>query len=600
MELKRRKQAVKNRRQQLIDATIHCIAENGLSDITLSKVATKAGLTAGIVNFYFKSKKQLLLDTLSYLDDEYCSVAEQYLAVAETSQQKLNAYIQASFDERIFTKEKIAVWYAFSSESQARSDYKQICDDNYLNDRQIIRDSFADLMPNAVNSNHDTETLALGLEGIVEKFWQQALYSTDGIDRQHAINTCLRYLKLIFPQSTELECETNSLEFSKLLPPWTYQNEELLDLEIDKLFKPNWMLAGHVSEMPSLGCYLTFEGFNEKALIIRDGNGNINAFHNICRHRGSKILNGEGQCKRALICPFHGWRYDFDGTLQFIPGQSGFPDVDKAEHGLVPIDVEVWNGFIFIRFISGGISVSEMLQPISSEIEEYKPEDLQPYSEVDQYVYPVNWKIFHDIDNEGYHVPIGHPTLHQLYGQNYTDTYVNGIPVSRGRFNDRIGNLWSVRNYRNLMNEFEHLASDKQNLWNYYGVFPNLVFAFYPEMMETYMAVPISLNQTQVISRVYALPDSRREVKALRYLNRRINRVTELEDRTYMITLQEGLKSSAYPQWNLSNSAETGVEFFHRRVQDELPVARLLQQPDPETVRGFNSQLAAAPRRQNH
>ena len=581
-----------SRRKQLINSTIQTIAESGLSAVTLAKIASQAGLSPGIVNFYFKSKKQLLLDTLKYIDQEYLSVVAEHLSSAESPCQKLQAYIQASFDERVFVKEKIAVWYAFWSESQAREEYRQICGENDSQENQQILKFFTDLLADSEHSLADIEALALGLEGMIDSLWQQALYDSNEVGAKHAIDICNRFINLVKPNSVDSVNSVNGSELTNLLPPWTYRNEEFLDLEIERLFKPNWMLVGHVSDIPHPGNYLTFEGFNERAFVIRDSLGKINAFHNVCRHRGSKLLKGEGRCTRALVCPFHGWRYDFDGQLQFIPGQKGFPEIDKKDHGLVHLDLEIWKGFIFIRFDSGGDSLAKQLQPIEQEIEEYRLEELQPYGDPESHNYPVNWKIFHDIDNEGYHVPIGHPSLQQLYGQHYVDSYVDEIPVSHGRFNKRIGELWSVKHYRNLMTDFDHLSEDRKNLWLYFGVFPNLVFALYPDLMEIYMSIPIDLKHTRIISRVYVLPDSRRETKVLRYLNRRINRTTDYEDRSYMITLQEGLNSSVFPKLNLSKIAETGVGAFHNLIQEKLPVARLVNQPQSGTVYGSNERLA--------
>ncbi len=387
--------------------------------------------------------------------------------------------------------------------------------------------------------------------------------------------------------------------FSDLLPFWTYQNAEFFELEIEKLFKPNWMLVGHVSEVSEAGDYLTFNGFGERALVVRTHEGKLNAFHNICRHRGSTIVHDKGRCRQTLTCPFHGWRYDFNGRLKFVPGRSGFPNLDEDAYSLKPLDLEIWHGFIFIRFISGGRSIKEQLQPIEHEIREYRLHELHPYEEPPQYAFdnpedlPINWKIYHDIDNEGYHVPTGHPTLQQLYGNSYVDTYLSGIPISKGRFNERIGSLWSVRNYRNLMPRFEHLSEERQNLWLYIGVFPNLVLAMYPELMEIYMTVPRTPTHTEVIGKCYALPDNRRGMEALRYLNRRINMTTAGEDYFYMNAMQEGMRSSAFPKWTLSQTAETGIRAYHHAIQAHLPVARLESKPLGGTLSIVNDELLA-------
>ena len=502
--------------------------------------------------------------------------------------------------KRIFVADKIAAWYAYWSSNHAVKDYREILTKSDQFDIQLIKECVVDLLDQSTSANLDAEVLARGLQGMIDSLWRQALISSDSISRMDAIEMCERYLSQFMPfNNTFFEDDFNNNEVSDLLPFWTYQDDEFFELEIERLFQPNWMLVGHVSEIPASGDYLTFQGFGERALVVRDKSGKVNAFHNICRHRGSTILTGEGRCRQSLSCPFHGWRYNFDGKLQFVPGQSGFSNLDPEKYSLKPVDLEIWHGFIFIRFVSGGPSVQEQMQPIEHEIEHYRLNELRPYQEPAQYAFqnpeslPINWKIYHDIDNEGYHVPIGHPTLQQLYGLSYVDSYVKDIPVSKGRFNERVGNLWSVNHYRKLMPKFEHLPDDRQDLWLYIGFFPNLVLALYPEMVEIYMSIPCTPTRTEVIGKCYALPDERRGIEALRYLNRRINMITAGEDYFYMNAMQEGLKSSVFPKWTLSETAETGIRAYHHAIQARLPVAKLENKPRPGTIAKLNDQLAA-------
>ena len=598
MEYRKQTTVDTDRRTDLINATIHTIAEKGLSGVTLAKVAAHSNMSAGIINFYFKSKRQLLLETLKFLIDEYSSVLNEWIASAESPEQRIYGYINSSFDKRVFVKEKIATWYAFWSEAHANDEYRICCEQSEQLDSKLLNQSFAELLAGTSWSAKDCEILAQGLEGIVNDIWQQSLFSLNAIDSCAAIKKCEKYVSAFVLRYGQPTASDSDSENSDLLPFWTYQDDEFFELEIDRLFKPNWMLVGHSSEIPNPGDYLTFHGFGERAFVVRNKNGQINAFHNICRHRGSTILVGQGRCRQSLSCPFHGWRYDFDGKLQFVPGKLGFPHVDPENYSLKPVDLEIWKEFIFIRFVSGGESLKKQLDPIEHEINQYRLEEVQPYREPARYAsenpnsLPVNWKIFHDIDNEGYHVPVGHPSLQQLYGNSYTDTYINEIPLSHGYFNERVGKLWSVRNYRKLMPKFEHLSEDRQNLWLYVGVFPNLVFALYPDMMETYMSVPVSLTQTDVISKTYALPDNRKGIEALRYLNRRINITTGEEDYFYMESMQEGLKSSAYPNWTLHETAETGIRAYHHAIQTELPVARLRNKPERGTIARINDLMA--------
>ena len=580
------------RRLQLINATIESISEHGLSEITLAKVASRAGLSPGIVNFYFKSKQQLLLNTLEHLDQEFTAVIDDYLAKSHSPKNKLHAIIQANFDERLFTSSKVAVWYAFSSESLARKDYQKVCSRSDTAMHKCIRDLYSELLS---PTDPKVEPLARGLEGVIEGFWQQSLYDKNSVNRDDAIATCKQYLQFTLGDTndaSELNVETN-LETVELLAPWTYQNEELYQLEVDQLFRKSWILVAHVCDLPEAGSYITLDAVGERALVIRGNDGEIRAFHNVCRHRGARIVEGEGRCLRALICPFHGWRYSLEGAVKFIPGKNeGFSKLKESDYGLVPLDLEIWNGFIFIRFQETVKSVADELHPVIDQIKHYQLEELKPYQPSTNTVLPYNWKVYMDVDNEGYHVPIGHPALQQLYGHAYIDTAIERLGVSYGPFNEKHGNRWSVYNYRKFLPQFDHLPDDYQELWMYVAMFPNTVFALYPDMMETYQVFPTGVNECVAISRTYALEDPRREVAAARYLNQRINNETANEDQAYMLWLQQGMKSSAYPKWTLSETAETGVAAYHYLFQEIFPVAKLANEPQAGTVAKVNASLS--------
>ncbi|MEM7378388.1 MAG: aromatic ring-hydroxylating dioxygenase subunit alpha, partial [Pseudomonadota bacterium] len=258
------------------------------------------------------------------------------------------------------------------------------------------------------------------------------------------------------------------------LAPWTYLSPEFFELELN-LFKQHWMLAGHVSALRNTGDYITFDAAGERALIVRDEHGEVRAFHNVCRHRGARLVSGQGQCKHRIACPFHGWSYAFDGSLKAVPLPDSFTALDKQHHGLVPLAVEVWRGFVFISFCAQAQTVAQLLHSIDAEVAPYRVEEMEPLSPAYEQHRPYNWKVIHDIDNEGYHVPMGHPSLQQLYGQSYEDRIEHGLPISDATINDKPAKLWSVRHYQSLLPEFDHLPPHRQKSWWYVGLFPNAV-----------------------------------------------------------------------------------------------------------------------------
>ena len=377
-----------------------------------------------------------------------------------------------------------------------------------------------------------------------------------------------------------------------LLAPWTYHSEEFLQLEIEHLFKKQWLLAGHLSDIPERRDYLTFDAVGECALVVRGNDNQVRAFHNICRHRGAKLVEGaRGRCPHALTCPFHGWTYRLDGGLSAVPAANTFDNLDKAKNGLVPLAMEIWMGFIFVRYQGTGPSLAQTMKPVEHLAALYRMHEMKPLEDSRfEELRPYNWKAIHDIDNEGYHVPLGHPALQQLYGKNYRDDSIGGVPVAYAYLNEQPGKLWSVRHYQKLLPAFAHLPRDHQRLWFYISLFPSMVLAIYPDSMEFYMSIPVAAGSTRRIGGAYALPDERREVRAARYLSARINRVTDREDDEFVRRLQHGMKSSAFPEPRLS-SLEHGVREFHRAIQQVLPVAALAHAPRAGTLTRVNEEM---------
>ena len=603
------------RKQQLIEATIHCISTYGLSNTTISRVTQTADLSTGIANFYFSSKKQLLLETLQSLSAEYERVIGRAFSLTGTPRKILSNVIRARFDPQIFTAEKIAVWYAFTSESRARTEYMLICEDKDTAFMESLEGTVKVLTEKNARADLNPIAIARALEGLLNGYWEEALFQPDDFDSSAAIDLCESFIASVFPESktndgcakasntdrspnpVDSATNTQNNAQSDLLAPWTYYSTEFLELEQNHLFKTHWLLAGHISDIPHPQNYLTFDAVGERALIIRNQDGKIRAFHNVCRHRGAKLVDSErGTCGRTLSCPFHGWTYCLDGELLSVPAAQTFENLDISQNGLVPLDLEIWMGFLFIRFGGTGDSVADSLEPIKELVTPYQLEKIEPIAGSRyQETRPYNWKIIHDIDNEGYHVPTGHPALQQLYGKTYEDSEMGGVLVAQGQINDNPGRIWSVRQYQKLLPQFDHLPDHNQRAWLYFNIFPSMVIGLYPESIEFYMTLPNTVDSTWYLGASYGVPDDRREVKVARYLSARINKLTEKEDASFMRWMQLGMNSSAFPKPKLS-SKEENVRRFHKRIQSELPVAQLANEPKSGDVQNINHRIRTQPR----
>ena len=170
------------------------------------------------------------------------------------------------------------------------------------------------------------------------------------------------------PQRQPMTAETAAAP-AETLPGWTYGNAEFYELEKRHLLLANWQVVGHTSELRQAGDYITLDFAGERGFVMRGEDGALRAFHNVCRHRAAAVVRGHsGNCGHAMRCFYHGWTYGLDGRLKAVPGEASFPGLDKGRLGLKPIDLDVWQGFVFVRFAGSGPSVAERFKPYEREL----------------------------------------------------------------------------------------------------------------------------------------------------------------------------------------------------------------------------------------
>ena len=194
------------------------------------------------------------------------------------------------------------------------------------------------------------------------------------------------------------------------------------------------------------------------------------------------------------------------------------PPLDPVQWGLKPIELELWQGFVFVRFKpSAQPPVADILAPFADEVAHYRTHALAALPGGGEWTdeLPVNWKAVRDVDNEGYHVPRAHPGLQDLYGHGYSDEpFIRGASRSFAPFNDGPGSLWSVRKYKKLLPEVASLPESHRRAWLYVGFFPNTVLTFYPDSVMFYQEFPLAIDRTLQRGRSYRL--SRRDPRAAR------------------------------------------------------------------------------------
>jgi phenylpropionate dioxygenase-like ring-hydroxylating dioxygenase large terminal subunit len=381
----------------------------------------------------------------------------------------------------------------------------------------------------------------------------------------------------------------------KGLPAWAYHSKALFDLERSTVFLTHWQVVGHECDVPDAGDWLTFDLLGERAVVVRGADGLLRAFHNLCRHRGARVVDGAtGHCNGAIVCPFHGWVYNLDGTLRGAAQPTTFGAMQRADFGLKPIEMGLFHGFIFLRFAPGPQPpIDQLLAPFDDDFSAYGTRAVLPAATPNWTSdLPVNWKSVRDVDNEGYHVALAHPGLQDLYGRSYVDTYLDGgLSMSVGWFGDRPGRLWSVRNYANISPPRPDLPRHLQRAWTYYGLFPNQVFAITPEGMQFYQDLPLDTGHTRLTGRLYRWPNETRAQRAARYLATRIDRDTSVEDRQLSIWSNESMRSDAFEGFHLSD-LEYGLRRHHDALRALLPVLRQENAPPEDHVAHLNAEMS--------
>jgi len=276
--------------------------------------------------------------------------------------------------------------------------------------------------------------------------------------------------------------------------------------------------------------------------------------------RIGKLGRGLGRGSRRAVAQQA--TQDFAGR---VVGQ-GFDELDKSRHGLAPLEQEIWRGFVFVRTMPGLPSVAEMMAPYEAEIAPHGFEDLMPQGRVTLRPRAVNWKNVADNYGDGLHIPVAHPGLTRLFAGSYRLEAKAWIDKMEGHITERPSPNWVERTYQSLLPVFEHLPKERRRLWSYYRLWPNLAFDVYPDQVDFMQFVPVSPTETLIREIAYARPDSRRDVRAARVLNWRINRRVNAEDTTLIARVQAGMSSSSYESGPLSKS-EVCLAAFARRLR---------------------------------
>jgi len=358
------------------------------------------------------------------------------------------------------------------------------------------------------------------------------------------------------------------------LPGWIYHDPEYFRVEMARLIRPAWQIVCHANDVREPGEWRTLEILGESVLVIRGDDGEARAFANVCRHRGSRLLDGDAGCARRLTCPYHAWTYAADGRLVGVPAREDYPGLDPAALGLIPIEMEAWRGFLFVRLEGGGPGVAEMMAPYEAEVAPHRFEELEAIGRITMRPRDVNWKNVADNYSDGLHIRVAHPGLTRLFGGDYR--------IEAGAHVDRMSGELVASPSKNLSERAYQafLPEAAGRSWLYFKLWPNVAIDIYPDQVDFMHFVPVGPTKTMIREVSYARPGASREMKAARYLNWRINRRVNQEDTALIRRVQQGMGSSHYRPGPLGRS-EVCLRSFAAKIRQLIPETRLDAPPPP-------------------
>jgi phenylpropionate dioxygenase-like ring-hydroxylating dioxygenase large terminal subunit len=288
-----------------------------------------------------------------------------------------------------------------------------------------------------------------------------------------------------------------------------------------------------------------------------------------------RLLEGPSGCARKLVCPYHAWTYEADGRLSGVPMKAEYPALKLEENGLVPVALEVWQGFVFVCLKPGTFpSVAEMMAPVAQEASLYRFSEMEPMAPVRQRSRAVNWKNVGDNYSDNLHIPVSHDGLSRLFGKSYRIEAHGWVDRLHGTVadNDR-QNFWE-QVYRKHMPRVAHLPEERHQLWLYYKLWPNMAFDIYADQIDFMQWLPVSPTTCMLREVAYALPDDRREMKLVRYANWRINRVVNKEDTWLIERVQQGMASAEYGVGPIGRS-EVCLRSFAKKIRTPVSYTHL-------------------------
>jgi len=385
----------------------------------------------------------------------------------------------------------------------------------------------------------------------------------------------LKIYKLI--NKAKLDIVSKPIAESHGLPNECYISQEYTKIERKKLFEDKWIVVGVASSVPNKGDAKPFNLLDLPIIILRDKKNKIRVFHNVCSHRGYKILQKPCNIKNTIRCPYHSWAYNTEGKLIATPHIGGMnkhsaKNFNKSDSGLKEIRSTVWLDLIMINISNNEISFEKYIKPLSDRWSKFWPEkDRKLIYHSNDYGYfqlraNCNWKFAIENYCESYHLPWVHPGLNS-YSKIEDHYHIQGLP---NRF---AGQGTTVYNPRLKGKEkfpcFPNWSKDKRHIAEYVALFPNVMLGIHKDHYYAFWLEPVNHTYTIEHMEIYYVGDkaaNSKKFKSLRKQNYKLWKSVQSEDVHIIEGMQEGRNSPSYNGGNFSPVMDNPTHHFHKWV----------------------------------
>ncbi|MEM7417726.1 MAG: aromatic ring-hydroxylating dioxygenase subunit alpha [Gemmatimonadota bacterium] len=278
-----------------------------------------------------------------------------------------------------------------------------------------------------------------------------------------------------------------------------YVDSDVYERETEQIFRDRWLYAGRTSELSEPGSYFLFEMEEESVIVLRDHDDRIQALHNVCRHRGTRlVLDASGSFSKSIQCPYHAWTYSLDGTLIGAPFMDEVEGFDPSEYPLHAVGLALWEGCIFLNLAHDPEPFEQAFAPLIGKFGRWELADVRIAHRI-VYDIPANWKLVFQNYSECYHCPSLHPVLNRLTPFRNAENDLEEGPFLGGPMVMEIKDGSMTMTGQRCAAPFAGLEGDELGQVHYYTVFPNLLLSLHPDYVLIHRVDRLATDQTRIV-----------------------------------------------------------------------------------------------------